>query len=118
MSTLDNIDPQRELKSRRYHLLNIINIATGFPYNRIENEVGGLLDFCLENNYNDRTTLGTCFARLWERYSILNYIGDGYSATDDFCKRQNQITKEEKDQAEKDIQTFIEEEDGECYGTM
>jgi hypothetical protein len=53
-------------EERRRLIINILNTATGISFNRLDNILGELLDYCLLANYNDRVTLGICFGQLWK----------------------------------------------------
>lgn len=66
--TTATFDVKLKPKNRNL-IISALNTTTNLPYNRLENEIGTILDFCLKHNYNNRCTMAACFGVLWKRYS-------------------------------------------------
>ena len=68
LSIISTDDFVEDFDARKRLIISTLYSATGLPFNYLDVECGDLIKHCLDRHYNDRVTLGTCFARLWANH--------------------------------------------------
>jgi len=68
LSVLNTHDFIEDNTVARRRIINAIYVATGMPYNRVDNEFGDIIDHGLKNHYTDLQAMSAVMARLWKNF--------------------------------------------------
>ena len=70
LSVISTEDFKVDHTEHHRQIISSLSQATGLPWNYLCNEIGDILDFCLQRNYTDRLIMASCFARIFANHCV------------------------------------------------